>query len=416
MDMRELKALELAARARIVEDNGAWLVPSQTAGTGTYRVITWPGAESCQCEDFALTQRPCKHIIAAKLVEERDGKRPAPPMDTDTLPERKTYKQNWASYNLAQSTEKHRLQVLLGELCSGIEEPPYAGVGRRPVPIVDRLFAVAFKVYSGLSTRRFACDLSDARERGYLSRPLHPNKVNCFLCDPDLTAPLRTLVACSALPLRVIETEFAVDSSGFSVSKFVKWVDEKYGVERSGHDWVKVHICTGVKTGVTTAIEIRERDANDCPILPPLVRATAESGFAIKGVSADKAYLSVENVETVHAVGGTPFIAPKSSTTGNAGGLFERMYHYYCFNRDEFLARYHKRSNVESTFSAVKRKFGDSVRSRNSTAMVNEVLCKFLLNNLCCVILSQIELGIEARFWDAKEEGARDVLPLVRPV
>ena len=104
-------------------------------------------------------------------------------------------------------------------------------------------------------------------------------------------------------------------------------------------------------------------------------------------------------MNTITELGGTPFIAPKSNTTGAVGGLFERMYHYYQFRREDFLRHYHKRSNVESVFSAVKRKFGDHVRSRNDVAMVNEVLCKFLLNNLCCVILSQIELGIEAEFW-----------------
>jgi transposase len=31
---------------------------------------------------------------------------------------------------------------------------------------------------------------------------------------------------------------------------------------------------------------------------------------------------------------------------------------------DEFMQHYHKRSNVESAFSAIKRKFGDSVRSK----------------------------------------------------
>jgi hypothetical protein len=51
--------------------------------------------------------------------------------------------------------------------------------------------------------------------------------------------------------------------------------------------------------------------------------------------------------------------------------------------------------------------------------MVNEVLCKFLCNNLCCVILSQIELGIEAIFWQNEQgeaqNGCRDVLPMIRP-
>ena len=45
--------------------------------------------------------------------------------------------------------------------------------------------------------------------------------------------------------------------------------------------------------------------------------------------------------------------------------------------------------------------------------MANEVLAKLVCNNICCVIMSQVELGIEAEFWqnDKASEG-RDVLRL----
>src|SRR5688572_14290995 len=99
MDVREAKGLEIAARSRLTWDGAAWAVPSQS-GSGNYRVVTWPGAESCGCEDWQLRQQPCKHIIAARLVEEREGKRSAPPIDTDTPPKRKTYRQDWPKYNL----------------------------------------------------------------------------------------------------------------------------------------------------------------------------------------------------------------------------------------------------------------------------------------------------------------------------
>jgi hypothetical protein len=47
-----------------------------------------------------------------------------------------------------------------------------------------------------------------------------------------------------------------------------------------------------------------------------------------------------------------------------------------------FPARlYHKRSNVEATFSMIKRVFGDSVRSKTETARQNEVLLKILCHN-----------------------------------
>lgn len=414
MDMRELKALELAARAKIVHgDDGAWLVPSQSTG-GVYRVLTWPGAEKCECEDWQLRQDTCKHILAARLVEERDGKRLAPSIECDAVPKKKTYGQNWSAYNESQTTEKRRLRVLLAELCAGIAEPVWRGTGRKPVSIADRLFSVIYKVYCGQSTRRYMTDLEEARDAGHLSRIACFSKICKFFRDPDLTDALKDLVARSAMPLRAVETEFAVDSSGFSVSKFVRWHDEKYGVERSGRDWVKVHVCTGVKTGVVTAVEIKDRDANDCPILPHLIAATKKRGFTIKELSADKGYLSAENVEVISAAGAMPFIAPKTNTTGGVGGLFEKMYHYYSFNREDFLRHYHKRSNVESCFSAVKRKFGDHVRSRDAVSMVNEAMAKFVCLNLCAVILSQIELGIEATFWPAEKEERRDVLSLSR--
>ena len=46
-----------------------------------------------------------------------------------------------------------------------------------------------------------------------------------------------------------------------------------------------------------------------------------------------------------------------------------------------------------------KAKFGGSIRSKLPVAQVNEVLAKFLCHNLCCLIQSSYELGIQATFW-----------------
>jgi transposase len=161
-------------------------------------------------------------------------------------------------------------------------------------------------------------------------------------------------------------------------------------------------------------VKILDRDAADSPQFRPLLQTTAEN-FKVEEISADKGYLAVENVNAVAECGGVAFIAPKVNTTGGAGGLFEKMFHCYLFRRDEFLTHYHSRSNVESVFSMVKRKFGDAVRSKNPTAMVNEVYCKVLAHNLCVLIMSQCELGIEPVFWTEKPLENHDVLPLVRP-
>lgn len=62
------------------------------------------------------------------------------------------------------------------------------------------------------------------------------------------------------------------------------------------------------------------------------------------------------------------------------------------------MEHYHKRSNVESTFAMIKAKFGNGLRSKGRIAQINECLCKVLCHNICVVIQSIHELGIEADF------------------
>jgi transposase len=276
------------------------------------------------------------------------------------------------------------------------------------LPLADALFTACFKVYSTFSGRRFMTDLREAKIKGFIAQAPHFNSIFNYLENPSLTPILRTLITESSLPLKVVESDFAVDSSGFTTSRFIRRFDHQYGVVRQQHDWVKVHLMCGVKTNIVTSVEIHERAASDTKILPSLVETTA-AHFDMLEVSADKGYSSVNNVEVIAKHGATPYIAFKSIHSGAAGGLWEKMFHYYSFRRDEFLSHYHKRSNVESTFSMIKAKFRDHVRSKTDVAMANEVLCKVLCHNICCLIQSLYELGIEPTFW-AKDESAQKVV------
>ncbi len=74
------------------------------------------------------------------------------------------------------------------------------------------------------------------------------------------------------------------------------------------------------------------------------------------------------------------------------------MLHYFMLSREEFPARYHKKSDAESTFSMMKRKFGDGLRSKTDVAMVNETLRKVLCHNLVVLIHEMYELGIDPTF------------------
>ena len=156
-------------------------------------------------------------------------------------------------------------------------------------------------------------------------------------------------------------------------------------------------IC-GVKTNIVTAVEIEGRSAADAPLFGPLVKRTALN-FRIEEISADKGYLSEQNIEEAFQAGAIPFIPFKTNSTDAKGGLWEKMFHFYQLHQEEFYKRYHMRSNVESTFSMIKAKFGDNIRSTTPTAMKNEALCKILCHNICCLISSMYELNIQPVFW-----------------
>jgi transposase len=156
-------------------------------------------------------------------------------------------------------------------------------------------------------------------------------------------------------------------------------------------------------TNIITSVEATEGHVNDSPMFAPLVTTTASNGFDVKEVSADKAYLSHSNLAAVEEIGATPYVPFKSNSGSTGSAAWERLWHLYSLRRDEFLSHYHKRSNVESTFSALKRKFGGSVRSKLPTAQLNEVYLKCLCYNLSVLVHSIHELGIEPTFWQPKE-------------
>jgi transposase len=224
------------------------------------------------------------------------------------------------------------------------------------------------------------------------------NSINGYLEKEELTPYLQWLITQSALPLKAVESDFAVDSSGFSTSQYVRWYDEKYGKEQSERDWIKAHIMCGVTTNVVTFAEISGAHGADHNYFAPLVNETAKR-FNVQEVSADKAYSSYANHRFVAYKGATPFIDFKEGPVGTSKcEVWNRMFHYYQFNRADFLAHYHKRSNVESTFSMIKAKFGGFVRSKLPVAQTNEVLAKILCHNICCLIQSTYELGIDLDF------------------
>jgi transposase len=406
MDAREQRGLEIAATKTLRRKGDLWLVPSQ-AGAGTYVVDpTERRGTTCSCPDFETRNERCKHVYAVEFTILRETTKPDGTVVAEQL--RLTYRQEWSSYNKAQVNEKERVATLMRDLCSAIDNP-IQKQGRPRLPLADTVFCAAMKVYGGSSARRTMTDMRDYEAKGYIDRAPHFNSISNALENPDLTPILTAMIEESARPLAAIETDFAVDSSGFTTSEFQRWFSAKYGKEMSRAKWLKAHVMVGTKTNVVTAVKVTNNygpDAHDTLHLPALLDTTGRRGFGVEMLSADKAYLTKTNLVAIDDARAFPLIPFKSNSRafhakGDGADLWRRMYFFFMYRRDEFLAHYHKRSNVETTFSMIKAKFGTRIRSKMPVAQVNELLCKILCHNLCCLVQSFYELGVEAEFWKA---------------
>ena len=109
------------------------------------------------------------------------------------------------------------------------------------------------------------------------------------------------------------------------------------------------------------------------------------------------AYLSRANLAVAEELGIDPFVPFKSNSRGLAKGspIWNRKYHEFQLRRDEFDLAYHQRSNVEATFSAIKRKLGEPLLSKGNFARFNELLAKILAYNIGVVIAQAERHGLD---------------------
>jgi len=59
------------------------------------------------------------------------------------------------------------------------------------------------------------------------------------------------------------------------------------------------------------------------------------------------------------------------------------------------MNHYHKRSNAESVFSMMKRKFDNHLFSKSEVGQINEILCLALAHNICVLIQEYYEIDIK---------------------
>jgi transposase len=320
----------------------------------------------------------------------------------DFLPETSI---DWSKYNQAKCKEKRLFYALLNELCSLVPEPAHVQ-GRKPFPLRDLLFCSCLKVYHNFSARRISSDLAHAKQAGYIQKHPHFNTLLSFLNNKFTYDLLQYFITISAMPLSCLEEDFAMDSSGFGSYQYERWQRVRFqktlgskSATRGWRNYVKAHISVGTRTHVVSAMEVTQGNLSDSKQLPYLVKQTSRNFNALR-YSADKAYSSRKNMQLINSLNALPFIPFKTNSTGKSKGclIWNAMFQYFDNNREKFDKYYHRRSNVESVFSMVKTKYGEFLKSKNFESQRNEVLIKFLVHNIACLVEQIFENNIDIDF------------------
>src|SRR4030042_2060006 len=121
--------------------------------------------------------------------------------------------------------------------------------------------------------------------------------------------------------------------------------------------------------------------------------------YELGDVYADSGYLSVNNCYVIVAKGGIPYIHPKKTTTGHGtykqkimyGNPFTDMIENYKENPQDWLKKYHQRSNIEAVFSSLKRRLGGFVTSIKRLIQQIEIALKIIIYNLMILVKKRVE-------------------------
>lgn len=379
-------------------EDGTYGVRSQSIASRSYTVDLKRG--TCTCLDFDAHHIDCKHIYAVRFHQGESAGRQSPsyahplggPTEVFSSEPRPAPRVGNSAYNRARMHEREHFELLLRDLCRGIVQPPQTA-GRPRMPLASVVYAGALKTYVQMSGARAMTDV----RRALGGEAPHYNTVSKYFRKAQMVPLLRVMIQDAASPLVELEDHFAIDATGFSTRVQQPWRQARYGygnnVERK--KWIKLHAAVGVKTKIITAAEVTPGNTADVQMLPELLSSTARN-FDMKSVSADKAYLSRQALLNIEAHGAQPYIPMKEHSSAEGPQVWRRLWHLFSFDREEFLKHYHKRSNVESVFGAIKTRFAHApLTCKEPIAQMNEVLLRVLTYNLSVIVKESYRCGID---------------------
>lgn len=316
------------------------------------------------------------------------------------MKEKRQYTQNWKAYDKAKTNEDFLFKRLLEELVFFAVDEDTIKLGRTGYSTKEKILILCMKAFYNSNLRKTQSILKE-NKNGIMKIPSYKTISN-FYSDSRLNKILDELIIISAIPVALLEETGAIDSTGFSTSRFARWHKYKWG-KKTGKEqkWVKLHACTGCKTNIFLSVRITKKNVNDTKMFEEVI-GNSTRYFNMNDFVGDKAYSSKKNLEFINKLGLNPYIPFKKNVTGKARGspVWRQVYLEFINNHENYMKHYHKRSNVETNFAMLKKRFGDNCTTHSIKNQEVELKIKVLCHNICVLIQETFENDIEIDFDD----------------
>lgn len=177
----------------------------------------------------------------------------------------------------------------------------------------------------------------------------------------------------------------AADSTGIKVTNRGQWMDEKWSVQRKGY--LKIHVAVNIKTKEILALEVTNEKVHDGRMLTKLVNHVLDKhAMKIESVIADGAHDTNTNFKFLKQRGITPAIKVRKNSIISIRNNSLRNREVRLQTKDDLLKwkakrKYGHRWIAETSFSTIKRTFGEYVSATRFQNMVKEMMVKVSLYN-----------------------------------
>lgn len=314
-----------------------------------------------------------------------------------SMAKKKRYLRNESLYNTIQETEFLNFFDYVRHISLLISNEK-TGKKKKMRDIISCL--LIWHKFPNLSARRAKSFLLFLKKFKIINANIPCFKTLCnYRAEPIIGNILDKLIIESSKPLSVIEHDFATDATGIRTNLFSSWYSIRCQKEIRKRDHLTIHITTGVKSNIVTALNVEIKSGKDNEIFREHVDKTAKN-FDVHEFSGDGKYWCKENCRKVIEVGAKPYFKVWKNWSGKSRGCmpWKLMNLEFKNNPEEYGKHYHKRSNVESTNHSKKALLGDKVYSRLPSARINEENLRWINHNINVLNRAKHEWKINPKF------------------